>query len=244
MTQYREFVSREIRYAADGTEMIGRLIVPKGGGLRPAVLIAHESNGLSPHAIGSAERLAALGYVAFAHDYFGGGKLPGLEVAQATMRGWGADPAGIRLRAQAALDVLTAESGVDPARVAAVGYCYGGTAMMELGRTGAALAAIVGLHPGLKSPRPEDSARIRGAVLMCVGSADPIAPPDQRLAFEREMSAAGVDWRMIVYGGVAHSFTNPDIGKLGWDGFAYDAAADARSRRAMLDLLEETIGLP
>jgi hypothetical protein len=79
---------------------------------------------------------------------------------------------------------------------------------------------------------------------LCAGGADRIAPPEDRLAFEREMTAAGADWRLTVYGGVGHSFTNPDIDSLGWDGFAYDAAADARSRRATLDLLQETIGLP
>ena len=244
MTERLEFVSRDIRYSADGAELVGRLVVPNDARRGPAVLVAHEGNGLSGHAILSAERLAALGYMAFAMDYFGGGRPPGFEVAQATMHDWLADPAGIRLRARAALDVLLAETGVDAARVAAVGYCYGGTAMLELGRTGAALAGIVGLHPSLKSPRPEDSSKIRGAVLMCVGGADRIVPPEDRLAFEREMTAAGVDWRMTVYGGVGHSFTNPDIDNLGWNGFAYDACADARSRRAMLDMLQETIGLP
>src|SRR5262245_39101766 len=244
MTDRLEVTSRAIRYSEDGAELVGRLIVPNDTKRAPAVLVAHEGNGLSVHAMRSAERLAELGFVAFALDYFGGGQPPGFELAQATMRGWFADPAGIRLRTCAALEVLVATAGVDATRVAAIGYCYGGTAMLELGRTGAALARIVGLHPSLKSPRPQDSSSIRGAVLICVGGADRIAPPEDRLALEREMTAAGVDWRMTVYGGVGHNFTNPDIDNLGWDGFAYDASADARSHRAMLDLLEETIGLP
>src|SRR5262245_33155952 len=87
-----------IPYSADGAELVGRLVVPNGTRRGPAVLVAHEGNGLSVHAIRSAERLAELRFVAFAMDYFGGGQPPGFELAQATMRGWFADPAGIRFR--------------------------------------------------------------------------------------------------------------------------------------------------
>ena len=101
-----------------------------------------------------------------------------------------------------------------PSKIAAVGYCFGGTLVLELARTGADLKAVVGFHPGLGTARP-DSANIVGKVLMCVGADDPIIPVEHRLAFETEMRAAGVDWRMNLYGGALHSFTNPRPGLAG-----------------------------
>lgn len=236
--------TREIEYQADGERLVGLMAVPTGGGSGPAVLVAHEGPGLTDHARDRARRLAQLGYVAFALDYHGGGKPLPMEQAQPRIRAWVADPAGIRARAQAALDLLTAEPGVDAQRVAAIGFCFGGTTSLELSRTGADLKAVVGFHPGLTTTRQAESKNIKGKVLMLLGAQDPIVPPELRLDFERDMTAAGVDWRLVLYGGVAHSFTNPEVDALGYPGFAYNGAADRRSWREMLDLFEETIGVP
>jgi dienelactone hydrolase len=123
-----------------------------------------------------------------------------------------------------------------------IGYCFGGTMALELARDGADLKAVVGFHPGLTSPRPADSANISGSVLMCCGAEDPVVTIEQRQAFEAEMRERGVaDWRLELYGGVGHSFTNPRVTELGMPGFAFDAAADRRSWRAMLDLLEDKL---
>ena len=114
---------------------------------------------------------------------------------------------------------------------------------LELARDGAPLRVVVGFHPGLMSIRPADSANITAAVLMCCGADDPIIPPESRRAFEDEMRTAGVpDWRLEVYGGVGHSFTNPAIDARGFPGFAYDARADQRSWQSMLQLLGEHLG--
>lgn len=236
--------TREIEYQADGARMVGLMATPDGGGSGPAVLVAHEGGGLTDHARGRARRLAQLGYVAFALDYFGGGKPLAMEQAQPKIRAWVADPAGIRARAGAALDLLLAEPGVDAERVAAIGFCFGGATSLELARTGADLKAVVGFHPGLNTTRQSESRNIKGKVLMLVGAEDPIVPPELRLEFERDMNSAGVDWRLVLYGGVAHSFTNPEIDALGYPGFAYAASADRRSWREMLALFEETIGVP
>jgi dienelactone hydrolase len=116
---------------------------------------------------------------------------------------------------------------------------------LELGRAGADIKAIVGFHPGLGVGRPEDSANISGSVLLCVGSADPFASAEQRLAFETTMSEAGVaDWTVEIYGGVGHSFTNPEAASRGVPSFAYDRRADERSWQSMLRLFTETIGPP
>jgi dienelactone hydrolase len=236
--------TRKVEYEADGERMVGLMAAPSGGGSGPAVLVAHEGPGLTDHARERARRLAQLGYVAFALDYHGGGKPLSLEDAQPRIRAWVADPTGIRARAQAALDILLAEPGVDAGRVAAIGFCFGGTTSLELARAGADLKAVVGFHPGLNTTRQAESANIRGKVLMLLGAEDPIDSPDLRLAFEQDMTAAGVDWRIVLYGGVGHSFTNPDVDAMGIPGFGYHAATDRRSWREMLDLFGETIGAP
>jgi dienelactone hydrolase len=155
---------------------------------------------------------------------------------------WMADPTGIRAIATTALGVLTAQPETDADRLAAIGYCFGGTTALELGRSGAPLKAIVGFHSGLGTARPNDAAVIKAKVLVCIGVDDPIIPPEQRAGFEQEMKAGGVDWRMTLHGGVGHSFTNPDVGALGRPGFAYDAAADRRSWAEMMDLFGEVFG--
>ena len=234
----------DIAYEVDGHHMIGHLAVnDQRPGQRPAVLLSHEGNGLDEHVKGRAERLAALGYVAFALDYYGDGQPLPMEEAMQRLGVLMTDADATRRRAQAGLAVLLAQPQADAGRVAAIGYCFGGTMSMELARTGADLKAVVGFHPGLGTTRPEDSRHIRGRVLMCCGTDDPFATPEQRLAFETDMRDAGVaDWNMELYGGVGHSFTNPRSDELGMPGFGYNASADRRSWQSMLALFDETLG--
>lgn len=229
----------DIAYDVDGSTMIGRLALPDGVWTRPGVLIAHEGNGLDDFQKQRAERFAELGYVAFALDYYGGGK-PLEERAEinARLTMLMDQPQRARSIATAGLDVLLAQPRVEPTKIAAVGYCFGGALVLELARTGADVKAVVGFHPGLGTAR-SDSANIVGKVLMCVGADDPIVPVEHRVAFETEMRAAGVDWRMNLYGGALHSFTNPYAARFPIPGLAYDQATDERSWRAMLDLFDE-----
>jgi len=236
--------TKDIAYSADGADMVGYLATPSGGGSGPAVLLCHEGPGLADHAKIRARRLAALGYVVFALDYHGGGVPLPMTEARARLGVWLADPSGIRARATAALKVLTDQPGVDAGRVAAIGYCFGGTTALELARSGARLGCVVGFHSGLGTARPQDASRITGKVLACIGTADPLIPPEQRTAFEVEMTEAGVDWRMNLYGGVGHSFTNPEADAYNMPGIKYHGPSDHRSWRAMLDLFSETIGIP
>jgi dienelactone hydrolase len=234
----------DIEYDIDGQRMVGHLAYDESrAGTRPAVLLCHEGNGLDDNVKGRAERLAELGYVAFALDYYGGGKpLPTMEEAMARLGPLMADPDQTRRLGLAGLDVLLAQEQADRERVAAIGFCFGGAMSLELGRAGADLKAIVGFHPGLGSGRPDDSTNISGSVLMCVGAADPFVSAEQRLAFEKDMTDAGVaDWSLEVYGGVGHSFTNPAADGLGVPGVAYDRRSDERSWQAMLRLFAETI---
>ena len=139
----------------------------------------------------------------------------------------------------AALEALTAQPRVNAWRLAAVGYCYGGTAALELARGGADLKAVVGFHSGLGTAKPEDAKAIKGKVLVQIGADDPVIPADQRAAFEQEMTAAGVDWRMALYGRTGHSFTNPEADTWGMPGFAYQADSDRRSWALMRDHFHE-----
>jgi dienelactone hydrolase len=235
----------DIAYEADGRHMVGQLAYDEYRlGPRPAVLLCHEGPGLDDHVKGRAVRLAGLGYTAFALDYHGEGRtLPRRDEMMARIGALAADADLTRALARAGLDVLLAQDQVDASRVAAIGYCFGGSMALELARAGADLKAVVGFHPGLGSAKPADSRNIKASVLMCCGADDPVATVEHRNSFEAEMRDAGVaDWRLEVYGGVGHSFTNPRVNGLGMPGFAYDAAADRRSWRALLDLLDEKLG--
>ena len=231
-----------ITYEADGVSMIGQLAVGSGSRKRPGILVAHESPGVTEHVTRIAERLADLGYVAFALDYQGGG-IPVTERAEMMRRydAFMADPSHIRARTQAALETLLAHPVVDSQRLAVIGYCYGGTAALELARSGANLKAVVGFHSGLATARPQDAVNIKSKVLVCVGADDPVIPAEQRAAFELEMTVAKVDWQMNVYGATGHSFTNPAADSWGMPGFAYNAQSDRRAWNAMLALFAETL---
>jgi dienelactone hydrolase len=164
-----------IPYEADGREMIGTLVVPDGAGLRPAVLVAHEGGGLDEHARTMANGLAELGYGAFALDYYGGGEpLPDRDAINERLIGLIGDVDRVRALGRAGLAVLLGSERVDPERVAAIGFCFGGTMVLELARSGADLKAVVGFHSGLGTPRPEDASNITAKVLVCIGSEDPL----------------------------------------------------------------------
>ncbi len=152
---------------------------------------------------------------------------------------WMADPTGIRIRAHAALEVLMAQPETDTTRLAAIGYCFGGTTALEMARAGEPILAAVGFHSGLATAKPAQAGAVKAKVLVQIGAADPMVGAEQRVAFEKEMTDAGVDWRMTLFGGVVHSFTNPDADRLGRPELAYDKSADERSWRAMLDLFNE-----
>lgn len=233
----------EVSYRAEGRNLVGHLAFDdERSDKRPAVLVSHEGPGLGRHAKEVAERLASLGYVAFALDYHGDGALLPMQQAMERLNELMADPSQTGRLAVAGLDVLVSEPRADPRRVAAIGFCFGGVVSLELARTGADVKAVVGFHPGYTPPRTEDSRKIRGSVLMLSGTEDPFASADQRTAFEVEMREAGVaDWRMELYGGVGHSFTNPDVDELNMPGMTYDRSADSRSWDSMLRLFDEVL---
>jgi dienelactone hydrolase len=238
-------VTRPIEYTADDLGLVGHLAYDDSvEGRRPAVLVAHEGPGLDVHAKDVADQLAALGFVAFALDYMGEGRPAPADQMMGRLGSLMGDVSRIRALGQAGLDILLAQPQTDPDRVVSVGYCFGGTTVLELARSGADIKATVGMHSGLGTSRPDDASAIRGIVLVCIGTEDPIIPPEQRTAFEAEMRAGEVDWRMHLHGGAAHSFTNPHASDLGMPGIAFHRSSDERSWRAMLDCFTEAVGLP
>ena len=202
--------TRTVEYPADGLTMIGYLALPAGVDRRPAVLLGPEGMGLSDVERRRADALAELGYVALAFDLHGGRYLGDPEEMLARCMPLLADPDRMRGIGHAALEVLRAEPRTDPDRIAAVGYGTGGAIGLELGRDGVNLRAI-GTVNALTTGRPGEAARIRCPVWAGVGSEDPIMPPAQRDAFTAEMQAAGVDWRLVVYGGALHAFHHPPV---------------------------------
>lgn len=209
-------------------------------GKRPGVLVMPEAFGLGPHAKQRAERIAGLGYVALAGDPYGAGILT--ETLQDAMKYAGAlrgDPAKFRQRARVALDKLASLPEVDATRMAAIGYCMGGTFSLELARDGAPLRGIVSFHGGLQTERPAAAGQVKAKILVCTGADDPFVPVAQVNAFAEEMTKAGADWQVVCYGGTVHSFTNPEAGKIGNPGLAYNKLADERSWKAMVSFFEE-----
>jgi dienelactone hydrolase len=225
--------SEDIEYFIDDVRYVGQLAVPDGDDSRPAVLVCHEGPGLTDHARSRARRVAdELGYVALALDYWGDGKPLAPDDVMPKLGALMGDQDTTRRRARVGLDLLLAHPRADHTRVGVMGYCFGGTMSLELGRDGAPVHAIVGFHSGLANATPADSARITAKVLVCLGVDDPIIPPAQRAAFEDEMNAAGVDWQMLLFSGAGHSFTNK-LADGSRPGFQYHEPSDLRSWRAM-----------
>jgi dienelactone hydrolase len=210
---------------------------------RPGVLVLHTWRGLDDYIRRRTQMVAELGYVAFAGDVFGKGVRPtDVSQRQVLLDKYLNDRILLRERCRAALDALRAHPMVDAEKLAAIGYCFGGCAVLELARSGAEVRGVVSFHGLLSSPTPKDARNIRGSVLALNGAEDPRVPPSDVAAFETEMREAAVDWQLVHYGNAVHSFTDPGAGNNPAAGSAYNAKADARSWQAMRIFLNDVIG--
>ncbi|WP_329575555.1 dienelactone hydrolase family protein [Kitasatospora sp. NBC_01250] len=232
--------TRTVEYPADGLTMIGHLALPAGAGRRPAVLIGPEGPGLNDFQRRRADALAELGYVALAFDINGGRWFTDPQEMLAYVTPLLADPDRMRGIGHAGLDVLLAEPRTDPDRIAAIGYGTGGAIALELGRDGVDLRAI-GTVNALTTGRPGEAARIRCPVWAGVGSEDPIMPAEQRDAFTAELQAAGVDWRLVVYGGALHAFHHPPVDHTVLPGVGHHPQHAQRAWRDIVGLLAECV---
>jgi len=209
-------------------------------GKRPGVLIVHQWKGLSAYEKKRAEMLAQLGFNVFAVDIYGKGiRADNPKDASALAGKYKGDRSLLRARVNAGLEVLKKQELTDGGRIAAIGYCFGGTTVIELARSGAELGGVVSFHGALDSPTPADARNIKCKVLALHGADDPFVPPKDVAAFQEEMRQAGVDWQLVAYGGAVHSFTDWNAGNDNSKGAAYNEKADKRSWEAMRQLFAE-----
>jgi dienelactone hydrolase len=221
------------------------------------VLIGHDGVGLDDYQRGRADDLAAHGYVALAMDYHGGQTFFGKpEAMLARTMPLMADVGRMRAIGRIALDALLATPGVDPNRLSALGYGAGGLIILELAKTGVPFKAVAVVHPGLPEPNAQDWSDVNSSFLLCTGSEDPLCTPEQVLTFGRALQAAGIDWRVNIYGGAKHAFwarpTNPDGSPAAGithieatvPGVGYHPENTVRAWQAVLDLFRETFPTP
>jgi dienelactone hydrolase len=235
-----KIVTQDVEYKDGKTVLQGYLAYDDSKEQAPGVLIAHQWMGLTDYEKGRARQLAELGYVAFAADIYGKGVNASSPDEAGKLAGkYKADRKLLRSRMLAGLKALKAQKSVDQSRLAVMGYCFGGTAALELGRAGADLAGIISFHGGLDSPTPADGKNIKGKVLILHGADDPYVPKKDIAALEDELKAAKVDYQMTFYSGAVHAFTLPSAGNDPSKGVAYNAEADRRSWLAMRNFFDE-----
>jgi dienelactone hydrolase len=233
--------TQDLEYRIGKQRFVGYLADGSNGRKTAGVLVAHEGGGMTEHPKERARMLAELGYVAFAMDTFGE-PITNRDQAMSVISSLSNDLATLRTRARTALDLVKSQPNVDPKRTAAIGFCFGGTTVLELARSGADVGCVVGFHAGLATIAPHDAKNVRCKVMVCLGADDPIIPAEQRNAFVDEMRAGGVDYQMLVYGNAGHSFTNREVDAMNLPGFKYDAETDRRSWRAMRNFFDDVIG--
>lgn len=238
-------VSTTLPYTAGDQKMMGYLTYDdRLTGPRPGVLVFHEWWGLNNFAKHQADALAAKGYMVLAADMYGNGISTHDPAEAGSLAGAVKNKALFRSRAEGALEALMRQRGVDPSRIAAVGYCFGGTTVLELAYSGAPVRGVVSVHGGLTAPKPEDLSNIQSAVLVLHGAADPFTKPEEIQAFQQGMEAAGADWQMVIFGGAQHGFSNPEASHVGMEGVVYDARTAERAWQAMGDFLARVLGSP
>jgi len=240
---YAEVQTKTISYRDGDTELQGFLAWDDSvDGKRPGVLVVHEWWGLNDYARRRAEQLAEMGYVAFALDMYGKGKVTQhpqqagewASMIRANTEAWVA-------RAVAGLKVLKSQDLVDTSRVAAIGYCFGGSTVLQLAFAGEDLKAVASFHGALPVPTEQQAKAAKASILVCHGSADGLIPRETIQKFIEALNKGGADWQLVEYGNARHSFTNPDADKVGIEMLKYDAKADRRSWQHMKDLFSEVL---
>jgi dienelactone hydrolase len=231
----------ELVYHEGTTELRGFLAYEPGAASAPGILIAPEASGVTEHSQRRARSLAAQGFVVLVADMFGDGLSMGPPAMERLQR-LRAVPGLVRRRINASLQALLTAPRVEPMALAAIGYCFGGLCVLELARSGAAVAGVASFH-GLLDP-PTEPGTLRSRVLVCNGADDPLVSTTHLIALQEELRQAKVDWQLVNYGGAQHGFTNRDNEKRNVPGIRYDAAADNRSWRLLQEFLQDLFPSP
>jgi dienelactone hydrolase len=242
MTMQASIHTETVDYKQGDTTLEGFLAYQDSlSGKRPGVLIVHQWEGITDYEEGRARMLAEMGYVAFCADIYGKGVRPKTvpEAGAEAGKYRNGDRKLLRARVNAGLEELKRNKFVDTNRIAAIGYCFGGTTVIELARSGAHLNGVVSFHGGLDSPHPADGKNIKCKLLILAGADDPFQKPEDLTAFEKEMRDSKVDWQIVFYGGAVHAFTDPEVDQANLPGAKYNEKADKRSWQAMKDFFAE-----
>jgi dienelactone hydrolase len=245
MSSVQAEIKTEIVEYRDGDVVLEGFVAwdtAKQGQSLPGVLVVHQWMGLTDYEKSRCKQLAELGYVAFAVDIYGKGIRPGNPQDAAKQAGvYKTDRKLYRQRLNLGLEQLKRRPGVAKDRLAAIGYCFGGTGALELARSGAEISGVVSFHGGLDSPDPSAGKNIKCSILVCHGADDPFVSAKDIEAFKSELNAARIDWQMEIYSGAVHSFTQPMAGTDNSRGAAYNEKADRRSWAAMQRFLTEKL---
>jgi dienelactone hydrolase len=233
--------SEPIAYKQDTTSLEGLMVYDAAAkGKQPGVVLVPDWMGMTDVARQYGERAAKMGYVVLVADIYGKNVRPkDMKEASAQSGLYKNDRPLMQARAKAALDQLLKSPRVDPARTAAMGFCFGGGVALELARSGADLDGVASFHGNLDTPHPEAAKNIKAKVLVLHGADDPFVTQDQVKAFQDEMRAGKTDWSLVQYGNAVHGFTNPTAGSDNSKGMAYNPDADKRSFRALQDFYQE-----
>lgn len=229
-------VEKSVTYQQGGATLEGFHVYDDAlTGKRPAILVLHQWTGLGNYEKRRSRMLAEMGYNVFAADIYGQGIRPAVPEAGKEAGKYKGDRPLYRARIMAALDLLKADAHTDPGKIAAIGYCFGGTGVLELARSGSGIAGVVSFHGALDAApgMSAEAGKIPAKVLVLHGADDPFAPAEQVAALQKEMTAAKADWQLVLYSGAVHSFTQKEAGDDNSKGAAYNASADRRSWTAM-----------
>jgi len=231
-----EIKKQYIDYKQGNAQLSGLLVYDDAqSGKRPGVLLAHDRTGIAPNAFRDAELIARMGYVVFVADMFGKGVVPkDIPEMDAQIGIYNNDRALMRARVQPGFDLLKSNPMIDAAKIAVVGYCFGGTVGIELAETGAPIAGLVLIHGSYRGFSPEATKNIKAPVLILHGAEDPVAPIADITAFIDQLRAAKISWQLELYSGTTHAFTNPKGPS--------EERADREHKVALTRFLKETLG--
>lgn len=233
--------TKDITYQGGGKTLTGYLADGSNGKKTAGILICHQGGGLRDHEKERARMLAGLGYVAFACDMYGTVAAK-MEEAGPLMNELSTNPALWQARVQAGIDTLKSQANVDPSRLAAIGFCYGGSTMIQMARWAKDMKCLVAFHPGMQGLPEKDDRPVVTKLMICAGQKDPLIPPEARERFLKLMADAKADCIFINYALAGHSFTDKTVAQFNIPNFAYEASTDRRSWAAMRDLFDETLG--
>ncbi|MGE9267970.1 MAG: dienelactone hydrolase family protein [Verrucomicrobiales bacterium] len=239
-----ELVEKTVEFEHEGTVLEGFQVYDDTfEGKRPGVLVVHQWTGLGEHEKERSRMLAKLGYQVFATDIYGKGVRPQPPAAGQEAGKYKGNRALFRERLAAGLAVLKADEKTDPERLGAIGFCFGGTAVLEMARAGMDVDGVVSFHGGLGAAEGMEAreGEVKAEILVCHGAIDPHVPTEEVKAFGKEMTEAGASWQLNAYSGAVHSFTQKSAGDDPSKGVAYHEKADRRSWEAMKDFFAEVL---